>query len=1202
MGEGLKVFQCNVQSLHKHKEELQRVLIEEDYSFALISETWTQTDQETTSRYRISTFNGVFDSREDGYGGAAVYLKNTINFTRINLPSLSGSTQAVAVSIPKLDIILVSIYISPSIQINELEDDITSIFNHLKQHKKVILGGDCNAHHVSWGDESCDRKGGTIMDLINSYSFLILNDGSRTFVPIQMNKRSTAIDITICTAELYGLLDWKVLDYGVGSHHMAIETRLGDNTTTQQRWIYNNQQIKNSIANLDVSKVQNWRDLTVQVQKARRASRKRDNFTPKYWWSQEVEEAWKEKREARREFNRIASVENIIKLKKAAAVFQRLKKKSKQAKLEEFVEQINPHTTSQALWKMVGRLTGKKFHKKENNPLQDDEAMAEQFLDLHFGPNEEIEENLLSNSTVEYDILDKEKWYHILSSKKPKSAPGDDKITYEMLRILSPRVTETVIKDLNSQWRRGYPDGELKNIKVVAIPKAGKDQTQLEGKRPISLVPTCTKVINTAVLDVLRDTLEESNLLPERSFGFRKGLSTNTCISYVVNKIKQNKREGLKTAIIFVDLSNAFNTVNVTKLEETMHGKRIQPEVISWITAFLRNRKIIFETNGKKIHRIVSNGLPQGDVLSPTLFNLYTTALHSVEVEGVELVQFADDFGIIVSARTIDGLNENGNLYLREFEEKCQQLELKLNPNKTKTLLFQLGGKKLNYQVNGALIETVDTHRYLGVTLDRSLSFSSHIKELKIRTNERLNMLKVISGTKQGGHPQTLINVHKALIRSTLEYGSTVYYNAAATNKHKLEVLNNHSLRKATGCTKTTPLNTLVAIAGLEPPAIRQEYITGTEIARNIAQQTVVGRQLVETNISNDVEESQLTYMELIFFKHFQLFDCVMPIVKNCSLNLQVSIKDSLDGLTTAKKSTNPVQLKQLALYAMHGTYKNRGRVFTDASKENGSCGVGIYVECIRKRTSLRLSHEVSITGAEIIAIHAAMKIIQLECLENQVIYTDSKSACEILETARKSSTREEILHDILTMAAHWKVSIQWIPSHVNINGNDIADELAKLGTRDESLAVDNPISYKDVYWILKRKKHYKTNEWYSEYAKEKGQKFYKIQDTFSEQPWFIGLDLTSKQIRLLNRMMAGHDWSKYWLAKMKLADNPNCDECNEPENAEHLILRCSKFRAIREKYKFSQHVGNLADILVEKNIITLKEICDFVQQAKLDI
>lgn len=144
---------------------------------------------------------------------------------------------------------------------------------------------------------------------------------------------------------------------------------------------------------------------------------------------------------------------------------------------------------------------------------------------------------------------------------------------------------------MNGQWRRGYPDEQLKQIKVVAIPKAGKDQDQLEGKRPISLVPTCTKIVNTAVLHLLQAKLEERCVIPEKSFGFRKGLSTITCVSYVVNKIKKNKREGLKTAIIFVDLSNAFNTVNGATLEETMPKEKIQPEVISWVTAFLKTGK-----------------------------------------------------------------------------------------------------------------------------------------------------------------------------------------------------------------------------------------------------------------------------------------------------------------------------------------------------------------------------------------------------------------------------------------------------------------------------------------------------------------------------------------------------------------------------------------------------------------------------------
>lgn len=137
----------------------------------------------------------------------------------------------------------------------------------------------------------------------------------------------------------------------------------------------------------------------------------------------------------------------------------------------------------------------------------------------------------------------------------------------------------------------------LKTIKIVAIPKAGKDQSKLEGKRPISLVPTCTKVVNTAVLEKLKAELESGNVLPNKSFGFRKGLSTNTCVSYVVNKIMANRRDGKLTSIIFVDLSNAFCSIKIEKLERIMPENRIPSELNRWIINFLSNRKIVFQTN-----------------------------------------------------------------------------------------------------------------------------------------------------------------------------------------------------------------------------------------------------------------------------------------------------------------------------------------------------------------------------------------------------------------------------------------------------------------------------------------------------------------------------------------------------------------------------------------------------------------------------
>lgn len=130
------------------------------------------------------------------------------------------------------------------------------------------------------------------------------------------------------------------------------------------------------------------------------------------------------------------------------------------------------------------------------------------------------------------------------SRKKKHTAPGEDRITYEMLRQLSPAAASNIIADVNNMWKHGFVVEPMKIIKVVPIPKPGKDQHNVSGKRPISLVPTLTKVANTAVLEKLQNFIEEHDILPGTSFGFRKGMSTNTCLSYVVNWFRMRSTSG----------------------------------------------------------------------------------------------------------------------------------------------------------------------------------------------------------------------------------------------------------------------------------------------------------------------------------------------------------------------------------------------------------------------------------------------------------------------------------------------------------------------------------------------------------------------------------------------------------------------------------------------------------------------------------
>lgn len=267
-------------------------------------------------------------------------------------------------------------------------------------------------------------------------------------------------------------------------------------------------------------------------------------------------------------------------------------------KFESFSDEITPFTSTRELWLRIGRMTGKRIFKQENNVLYDDTQMAEEFLDVHFGKNDPQISNP-SQFIPQDNILDLETWDRILSKKRNKSAPGADRISYEMLKRLRPSVTKNVIRDLNNMWMRGTLDDELKVIRVVAIPKPGRDQSSIRGKRPISLISTLTKITNTAVLEKLQSHLENNAVLPPTCFGFRKNLSTTTALAHVTNIIQQNKREKWITTLICVDLSNAFNAVNTQKLLNQMVDLAVPVSITNWVSSFLQNRCVSFQMRDK---------------------------------------------------------------------------------------------------------------------------------------------------------------------------------------------------------------------------------------------------------------------------------------------------------------------------------------------------------------------------------------------------------------------------------------------------------------------------------------------------------------------------------------------------------------------------------------------------------------------------
>ncbi|KXJ74835.1 hypothetical protein RP20_CCG012895 [Aedes albopictus] len=207
-----------------------------------------------------------------------------------------------------------------------------------------------------------------------------------------------------------------------------------------------------------------------------------------------------------------------------------------------------------------------------------------------------------------------------------------------------------------------------------------------------------------------------------------------------------------------------------------------------------------------------------------------------------------------------------------------------------------------------------------------------------------------------------------------------------------------------------------------------------------------------------------------------------------------------------------------------------------------------------------------------------------------------------MLETVREEKAGPAVLVEILNIAQAWGTSFQWIPSHVSIEGNEIADGLAKLGLQDDAPVFHNRLFMKDAIHRFRSISEQQTTQWYQEYSTEKGKKFYDIQPAFSTKPWYTNVDLPGSDVRLINRLMTGHDFSKFWLARMKLEETEECELCDEPETADHLIMHCPRFGILRSKFDFELQFHSLQDLLKSKNMKVYREVTDFIRQAKLSL
>ena len=780
-----------------------------------------------------------------------------------------------------------------------------------------------------------------------------------------------------------------------------------------------------------------------------------------------------------------------------------------------------------------------------------------------------------------------------IGNMKLRGAPGPDNIPPSFLKNLGPRAMEMLLNIFNKSLGSSVVPQSWRDAIILPLLKSGKPAASVTSFRPISLTSCVVKLLERMLSERLYFMAERGGWFSKLQAGFRKGRGVEDQILRITQRITDGFHKSERSILTLLDFSKAYDTVWRERLLSSLIDRGVPNRYVLFLRNFLLNRQARVRFNGElSKSRKMSQGLPQGSVLAPILFLFYIDNLASLLPNDLTVSMYADDVSILSSKHDRLEAQAGAQEAVDIVYNWSRDWKLTLNGSKSEVSLFTLRtsdkGWTPNITIGGEKVRFEPHPRLLGVTLDRTLTFGKQVELVVAKATRKIGMLRAVANSTWGWRIPDLRKIYLSHGRSVLTFASSSWQPwLSATQINRLEVAQNRCLRVITTQARSSPVEALRAetqipsiATSIDANCLRsfeKALRMGEDHPRRAAATDFARKRLKRKGFRRRAEELYSKHPQLDGYEREPIALSQIPPWER-GLHSEV-VFPSLHGVRGRGASLKEIQIAAMERTCEIGADFN---IYTDGSATAGTVrgGAGVVIttgDPLEPNVELRIKRR----GApytcsyeeELRALVLAVGWVEDNCRPDQrvAIFTDSQSLCRALNGP--SSSLDRIRERI--NAVKPSLTIQWIPGHCDIPGNELADAAAKEACSEPgTCSVSFGSSCAQISLCIKDPPiaHERTRVVYEGYSRGRESSITNRSDQ-----------------ALLAKLRSGHYMGlRAYRHRIDGVTDPTCRRCGEePEDLVHW-LHCPATLVERRRHFGAEHEGLGVLTLFPKEAVAL--------------